>query len=117
MVAISSSSYSTWGIPASGLRDANLRMAVTANNVANGNTDGFVPDRVDSVSLSNGGVDSVITPGEPSPDYTANNKPPSQTDYATEGVKLALAKNAFQASIKAFKAQNEASKSIIDAVG
>lgn len=109
---------SAWQISASGLRDANLRMAVTANNVANGNTDGFIPDRVDSVTISSGGVGSVIVAGE---EPSTQNMPsdyqmPSQTDYATEGVNLILAKKSFEASAKAFEIQSDVSKTLIDEI-
>jgi flagellar basal-body rod protein FlgC len=108
---------SAWQINASGLRDADLRMRVTANNVANGNTDGFVPDRVDSVALSNGGVDSVIISGEPLPDnLPADYHPPSQTDYATEGINLVLAQRAFEANVKSLKTQNSVTKTLIDEI-
>ena len=119
MVTISGSGTpwgSAWQISSSGIQDANLRLDVTANNVANGNTDNFIPDRVDSVELSSGGVRGTIS--ESSDSITTNQSPAnsshSQTDYATEGVNLMLAKNAFQANALAFKVQTEVSKTLID---
>lgn len=118
MISISGSGSlwgSAWQISASGLRDANLRMAVTANSVANGNTDRFIPDRVDSVALSSGGVDSVIIPGEALPNNMPSDyRPPSQTDYATEGVNLVLAQRAFEANAKSLKTQISVTKTLID---
>jgi flagellar basal body rod protein FlgC len=110
---------SAWQISASSLRDANLRMAVTAHNVANGNTDNFTPSRVESAALANGGVSSGLRLGEKPklPDGPSSFPIPSQTDYATEGLNLILAKSAYKANAYALKSQSEASKTIIDQVG
>jgi flagellar basal body rod protein FlgC len=123
LVSSISGSGSFWSnalqISASGLRDADLRLDVTANNVANSNTSSFIPDRVDSIEQRGGGVDSVILSGETPPDISnapAGYKPPSQTDYPTEGVNSILAQRAFEANAKALKLQSDVTKNLIDEI-
>ncbi|HEY9688271.1 MAG TPA: flagellar basal body protein [Coleofasciculaceae cyanobacterium] len=102
-------------ISASGINDASLRMNVVANNIANSNTDDFVPDRVDSVALPGGGTIGVFVAGNAGmlSDYEGS----SLTDYATEGVNLILAKRAFEANARMLKAENETSQALFDAIG
>lgn len=102
----------SWAISAGGIQNAQLKMAITAHNIASGNTDGFIPDRVDSIALTKGGVAGVILPGEPVPNAKSypDGTVPSQTDYATELLRMVLAKNAYQANAKVFEGQNEVSR-------
>jgi flagellar hook protein FlgE len=124
-----SSGSSDWNrallISTSGLADASLRMDVVANNVANSNTDGFIPDRVNSVASATGGVTSEVEPAlDP---YTIEGLQrgaeetatpfSSQADYITEGVSLLLAKHAFQANARAIRASSETGKALIDMLG
>ena len=99
---------------ASGLRDSQLRMDVVANNVANSNTDGFVPDRVDSTASSGGGVSSQIVSSQSQP-TVPNPTAYSQTDYATEGVSMIAAKRAYQANAVAIRARRDAERNLMDA--
>jgi len=96
-----SSGVSGW-ISVSGLNDATLRMAVAANNIANSNTDGFMPDRVDSVTLSGGGVETMMTAGY-GPAGISGESAPSGTDLVLEGVQLILAQRAFEANARMLK--------------
>lgn len=102
-------------ISASGLMDANLRLDVSANNVANGNTNGFKPDRVDSVAQTGGGVRGLVVLGNAGmvPDQST----PSQTDYATEAVNMTLAKRAYEANARVIADRHEADKSLMDMIG
>jgi flagellar basal body rod protein FlgG len=102
-------------ISASGLMDASLRLDVSANNIANRNTNGFKPDRVDSIAQSGGGVQGLIVLGNPG--MLRDSTTPSQTDYATEAVNMTLARRAFQANAKLIQAQHEADKSLVDMIG
>ena len=67
-------------IAASGLRDASVRLDVAANNIANVNTAGFTPSRVDSVETAGGGVAPVVVLFGPNP---LSDLPPG-TNPATE---------------------------------
>lgn len=112
--------FQAFGISASGIRDATLRLNVAANNIANANTDGFVPDRVSSSAVPGGGVDSYIESGESDlPDVPATNgePTPSQTDLVTEFVNVIVAKSSAQANAKMLKVQKDVSQSLIDAIG
>jgi flagellar basal body rod protein FlgG len=102
-------------ISASGLMDASLRLDVSADNVANANTNGFVPDRVDSVAQAGGGVRSLVVLGNAGmlPDKTR----PSQTDYATEAVNMTLARRAYEANARVIADRHEADKSLMDMIG
>lgn len=104
-----------WWISASGIRDANLRMGVVAHNVANGSTDGFAPDRVDSEAVPSGGVTGLVVMGNAG--MLSEYEGASLTDYATEGVNLILAKRAFEANTRTLKAESETSKTLIEAFG
>lgn len=115
MSAIGGTSGSGYFSSVSGLRDANLRMDVVANNVANANTDGFVPDRVDSRADKTGGVRGLVV--EANIGMLQNRQSASQTDYATESINLTLARRAFSANLKALSAQQEADQRLIDTVG
>lgn len=99
-------------IAANGLMDASLRLDVTANNVANANTDGFIPWRVNSVAQAGGGVRGLVVEGNAGMFAAAQSD--SQTDLATEGVNLILARRAFQANAKSLKAYSEAETSLFE---
>jgi flagellar basal body rod protein FlgG len=102
-------------ISASGIHDALLRMNVVANNIANSNTDNFVPDRIDSVALPGGGTTGVFVEGNAG--MLSDYEGPSLTDYALEGVNLILAKRAFEANIRLLQSENEASRALIETIG
>ena len=103
---------------ASGLRDANFRMGVIAHNVANSNTDGFVPDRVDSIAQSGGGVRPVLIPGvRVEADASVLSSVPSQTEAATEFVNLVAARNAYAANAKVIQSLVETDRTLMDMLG
>jgi flagellar hook protein FlgE len=102
-------------ISASGLHDASLRMNVVANNIANSNTENFVPDRIESVALPGGGTTGVFVAGNVG--MLSDYEGPSLTDYATEGVNLILAKRAFETNARMFQSGSETSRALIEAVG
>ncbi len=111
--------HSTLSISSSGLRDARLRLSSSAHNIANMNTDGFLPSRVTSQSVQGGGVESII---EPSGRLSPNNLSEfqlslSQTNFVDELVNTLLAQRAFEANAVAFNAESENQKNLIDALG
>ncbi len=99
----------------SGLRDADLRLQAVANNVANSNTDGFRPDRVESSAEKSGGVRGMVV--EANAAMVLPPKGPSQTDAATETINLTLARRAFTANLKAIQSQREADEATLSIIG
>lgn len=101
---------------ASGLQDANLRMHAVSDNIANANTKGFQPSRVESVAEKTGGVRGVVF--EANSGILQTEEPTaSQTDYTTETVNLTLARRAFDANLQALKSQQAADQAVINIVG
>lgn len=84
----------------SGLTDAMLRLNVAANNIANANTSGYVPEQVVSVAQPGGGVTSGVT-------ALADASVLGGVDLLWEGVQMILAKTAFTANAKAIGAALE----------
>jgi flagellar hook protein FlgE len=115
MGSIGSSFGSGYFISASGLMDASLRLDVASHNIANSNTDGFIPDQVTSIAQSTGGVGGMVVLGNAGMLEAKNT--PSQTDYATEGINLLLAKHAFQANAQALKTQIQSERSLLNVFG
>ncbi|MBX2860861.1 MAG: hypothetical protein KTR14_06480 [Vampirovibrio sp.] len=108
-------------ISQSGLSDATLRLANSAHNIANSNTDQFIPDHVNSVAHKGGGVSTVVQPGQ-APQFSPSVDPAtvtftSQTDLVTEMTNVILAKNAFGANAALLGTQSDVMKTTIEAVG
>ena len=104
------SSNALW-ISASGLNDANIRAATVAHNVANVNTDGFVPDRVNAAAIKDSGVRTSIERTAPkSLPETPREAVFSQTDLPTEMTNLLMAKRAYQANAKVIETGDESWK-------
>jgi flagellar hook protein FlgE len=105
---------SALGIAASGMRDACVRLDVTANNIANVNTPGFVPSQVVSAEVPQGGVAPVATVGAPG---LADPTLASGTDLATEMVDLVVARIAFSTNARVFGAAADLYRTLFDLVG
>lgn len=106
-------------IALSGMRDATLRLDVAASNIANANTDNFVPDRVVAVAQASGGIQSRIESASfdlPTVVSDETNDSPSLTDLATEAVNTVTAKQAFAANATLLKVQDEMMQSVMDIV-
>lgn len=107
-------------ISASGMQDALLRLNTSAHNVANGNTEGYVPARVESAARAGGGVRSgvrVMADASVLSPNPGESLPPSRTSYSEEGVQLILARNAFKANAAALRASLDADRLLIAAFG
>jgi flagellar hook protein FlgE len=100
---------------ASGLRAAQLGLDIAANNVANGQTDGFMSQRVDSQAAAQGGVSGMVVMVNMGMVLTTDQ--PSQTDYSEEGLATILAQNAFKANAVAFRSNREVEQTILDVLG
>ena len=126
----------------SGLRAALLRLDVAANNLANLNTDGFVPAHVVGSDLAQGGVRSTIatdqrqredgapresanrSPGDGDPRADGEFPPALLDDPATssvnpvaEIVNMLLAKAAFVASLRALQTDSVVSRHLMEVLG
>ena len=101
---------STYGPSLSGMNAAWTQLGVTANNLANLNTDGYKAKRVDFHSTPDGGVrpgSIQENQGEPAPDG-------SNVDPALEMVSLVTGSMFFSANAKVVQAQSEMLGSTLD---
>lgn len=96
------------------------KLNVTANNIANVNTDGFKKSRA---LLQEGDPSGVVvsirrvnTPGSPilPPDGTGETRESSNVDLAEEIVDLHTTKYGFQANLKTLKTEDEMLGSLFD---
>ena len=80
----------------------------SANNVANVNTDGFVPSQT-TIQNQDGNTPEAMTRMSDN-----NNSPKSQTDLAQESTAQALSTTGVDANVKAVQTQNEMIGSLLD---
>ena len=97
------------------------KMGVTANNIANVDTDGFKKSRADLQEADHGvtvSISRVNTPGVPIPaeDGTGKTKESSNVDVAEELVNLKTTKNAFKANLKTIQTAGDMLGSLFDIV-
>jgi flagellar basal-body rod protein FlgC len=96
------------------------KLNVTANNIANVNTDGFKKSRAVLQEGDPSGVvvsiSRVNTPGSPilPPDGTGETRESSNVDLAEEIVDLHTTKYGFQANLKTLKTEDEMLGSLFD---
>lgn len=108
----------------SALRAFVTKLGVTANNIANFNTDGFKKSRGILHEDNNGGVRVEIS-RDASPGYRYDviendevvEKETSNVDLAEEIPDLMMTKRAYQANLKSLKAQDEMLGSLLDTIG
>jgi flagellar basal body rod protein FlgC len=111
---------STSGIAASGLQAAALTLDVSANNVANGLTEGFVPSHVEVADLDGGGaVASVVKDPDPLAEVRADRAllAPSRTDLVLEMVTQSRAAAVYRANLATLRTDQELERTLVDAVG
>ncbi len=107
-------------IAQSGLQVASLRLAVSANNVANALTDGFAPSRVEAQEVPSGGVEgAVVKPNDPQFEAQVDRAilGASGTDLAQESVNQLLAASMFQANLATVKTADETIGVLLDLRG
>ncbi|MBI5847786.1 MAG: hypothetical protein HZB31_07550 [Nitrospirae bacterium] len=95
-----------FGISVSALSAYLTRLNVTANNVANMNTEGFKPSNAMLNTMSDGGVSATIRQLDV-----------PEVDLAGEMVDLIVTEIAFKANIKAIRMEDEITGSILDIKG
>jgi flagellar basal body rod protein FlgC len=110
---------STSGIAASGLQVAALALDVSANNVANGLTEGFVPSHVEAADLDGGGaIASVVKDQDPLAEVRADRAllAPSRTDLVQEMVTQSRAAAVYKANLATLRTDQEMEKSLVGAL-
>ena len=109
---------SSFNISLSGIQSAIKFLGVSANNVANSNTDGFKKDVASMSEGSNGGVTvSIEKSSEPGPVYKTKEGEiveASNVDYAEEAVNQIVADHYLKANVAALKTANEMEGSFLD---
>lgn len=108
----------------SGLRAFAFGTSVTANNIANSQSENFKASRARFQDSAQGGVKVSVTqdqtPGAPVIDFSTGNtvagKESSNVDLSREMVDLIINKQNFNANIKTIKTADEIRKSIIDII-
>jgi len=108
----------------SALRAFVTKLGVTADNIANVNTDGFKKNRATFQTDDNGGVRVQIrkdsSPGlryEAFENGETVEKETSNVDLTEELPNLMVTKRAYQANLKTVETQNEMLGSLLDTVG
>jgi len=108
----------------SALRAFFTKLGVTADNIANVNTDGFKKNRAIFQADENGGVRVEIRKDDsPGFRYAAVEngetveKEASNVDLAEELPNLMVTKRAYQANLKTIETQNEMLGSLLDTIG
>ncbi len=115
------------GIARSGLVAAGVELAVSANNVANALTEGFVPSRAVPAEAAGGGVtadvDSLDDPVKPPEDPLAEVRAdrallaPSRVDLAQELVSQTRAAAVYKANLETLRTSMEMEQALVQAVG
>jgi flagellar basal-body rod protein FlgC len=109
----------TFGIARSGVTAAGVELAVSANNVANAQTDGFVPSRAEPVEQPEGGV-AVNVQKEPAPpaDPLAEVRAdrallaPSRTDLVQELPSQSRAAAVYRANLATLRTAEELEREV-----
>jgi flagellar hook protein FlgE len=108
----------------SALRGLVTKLGVTADNIANVNTDGFKKSRVAFQADRNGGVQVEISKDDsPGFRYAAVEngetveKEASNVDLTEEIPDLMVTKRAYQANLKILETQDEILGSLLDTIG
>ncbi len=109
-----------FGIAISAIRALFTKLDVTANNIANANTDSFKKSRVDMQESAPGGVkvsiSTVDTPGDlvpPAEGETAARET-SNVSLEEEMVNLIITQYTFSANLKTLKTEEEMQKNLLD---
>jgi flagellar basal body rod protein FlgC len=107
------------GIAASGMQVAALALDVSANNVANALTDGFVPSEVAPAELVGGGAAaSVVKESDPLAEVRVDRAllAPSRTDLVQEMVNQSRAAAVYKANLATLRTAQEMEAEVVDAV-
>lgn len=104
-------------IAMSGMMVARERLATSAGNVANVNTDGYQAKRTQATEGQNGAVSSATVPTE-APSYARIQDDAaviaSNTDLISERTEQLGASHAFKANLNVIKTNDEMTRSLLD---
>jgi len=105
----------------SALGALNRKMDVTANNIANVNTNKFKESRAEFEDVDPSGVkvsiSQVDTPGDPlPPDEKGNSQESSNVNLAEELINLITTQNASAANIKTITTEDDMRKALLDVI-
>jgi flagellar basal body rod protein FlgC len=107
------------GIAASGMNVAALALGVSADDVANALTDGFVPSEVSPAELHGGGATaSVVKESDPLAEVRADRAllAPSRTDLVQEMVNQTRAAAVYQANLATLRTAQAMEAEVVGAV-
>lgn len=117
---------SATSIAISGMAAATTKLAVSANNTANVNTDGFEPSRTTNEDQREGGVrvtissmaqlDRAQTSSSIPPVRPGQELQPSRTDLIEETSSRILAAAAFRSNLKMMQTADDVTGALIDVV-
>jgi len=96
--------YDVSSIARSGMQAASTRLDVTANNIANVNTEGFKASRVTMSEQRNGGVDAKVA------------KTADTVDISREAVELLSTVSGFKANLRVAKVEKEMGESLLNII-
>lgn len=102
----------------SGMRAQELQLNSTANNVANSQSEGYVPSDVTMAEGANGGVRAQLQKPVAAPGVAqeAETKP-SQVDLAKEMVDMVASKPMYQANMKSVDTADQMTGFLLDTQG
>lgn len=103
----------TYSVGLSGLNAASLGMGVTANNVANANSDGYKAKRLDLEESREGGVQESRLAESQEPTVPGG----SNVDYATEMTNMMTQSGSYAANLQVMKTQDEMLGQLMDMRG
>ena len=98
------------------MNTAARRLGVTANNVANIQTDGFRAQRAISGETTGGGVEIVEIQNTPANSEASGDIPRSNVDLTTEVTNQIIDSTTYKANAKMFKAQNDTIGTLLDII-
>jgi len=98
------------------LRAFGRKLGVTANNVANINTDGYQPQQAVMQEASAGGVRAQVVAPDNRPAVVPGEAPVTgaAVDLPTEMTNMILARRGYQASVKAAQTADEMDRALLD---
>ena len=109
---------------AAALKAFGTKMRVTANNIANVNSEDFKKSRAELKAGPDGNVqvdiNSIDTPGHPiitEEEGQATEKELSNVDLSEEFSEMILTKHGYEANLKAVKAQDDMLGAVLDILG
>lgn len=110
----------------SGLQAAQRRFELSAGNVVNSRTEGYLPHRVQTITNENGGTRAVAVPVKPAsvPFFDFDGATDEGGAVATrpnvalerEAVEQILAQRAFEANLRTIETANDMTKALLDTV-